>query len=107
MPRISPVVNLADVERERLDTWVAAYGTPQQVALRCRIVLATATGRTNLEIGMQLGIAVKTVALWRSRFVQEGPEGLWEVAAGRGRKPTYSPGKIKAIVQATLSSKPK
>ena len=107
MPRISPVVSLADVDRERLERWVAAHGTPQQVALRCRIILAAATGCMNLEIGMQLAVDVKTVALWRSRFVQKGAEGLWEVAAGRGRKPTYSSGKIKAIVRATLSTKPK
>ena len=77
------------------------------MALRCRIVLATATGHTNLEIGMALSVDVKTVALWRGRFVQEGPAGLWEVAAGRGRKPTYSSDKIKTIVPATLSTKPK
>ena len=107
MPRISPAVSVADVERERLERWIAAYGTPQQVALRCRIVLAAATGCTNLEIGRQLGVDVKTVALWRGRFAQAGVAGLWEIAAGRGRKPTYTPGKIKAIVQATLSTKPK
>ena len=107
MSRISPVVSLAEAARERLERWVTAQGTPQQVTLRCRIVLAAASGRTNLEIGRQLGVDVKTVALWRSRFAQVGAEGLWAVAAGRGRKPTYSPDKIKAIVQATLSTKPK
>ena len=107
MSRISPVVSLADTTRKRLEHWVAAHGTPQQVALRCRIVLAAATGHTNLEIGMELSVDVKTVALWRSRFAQVGAEGLWSVAAGRGRKPTYSSDKIKAIVQATLSTKPK
>ena len=107
MPRVSPAVSLSDGDGQRLERWVAAYGTPQQVALRCRIVLAAASGRTNLEIGMQLGVDVKTVALWRRRFIQAGPEGLWEVAAGRGRKATYSLRKIKAIVQATLSTKPK
>ena len=100
-------MSLSDGDGQRLERWVAAYGTPQQVALRCRIVLAAASGRTNLEIGMQLGVNVKTVALWRGRFIQAGPEGLWEVAAGRGRKATYSLRKIKAIVQATLSTKPK
>lgn len=107
MSRTSPVVSLAHADRERLEHWVAAYGTPQQVALRCRIVLAAAIGCTNLEIGMELGADVKTVALWRGRFAQAGPEGLWEVAAGRGRKPTYSRDKIKAIVRATLMTKPK
>lgn len=31
-----------------------AYGTPQQVALRCRIVLAAAIGRNNVAIGSSL-----------------------------------------------------
>jgi len=107
MSRISPVVRLSDADRTRLEHWVAAHGTPQQVALRCRIVLAAASGRTNLQIGADSGVDVKTVALWRGRFAQAGAQGLWKIAEGRGRKPTYSPKKIKAIVQATLSSKPK
>lgn len=45
--------------------------------------------------------------LWRARFEQEGPEGLWEVAPGRGRKQNYGPEKIQSIVEATLRSKPK
>jgi transposase len=106
MPRTSPTVSLAEAEREQLEHWVAAHGTPQQVALRCRIVLAAAAGETNLQIGAACQIDVKTVALWRGRFIQSGPEGLWEIASGRGRKPTYSARKIKAIVQATLLSKP-
>jgi transposase/transcriptional regulator with XRE-family HTH domain len=107
MPRTSAVVILSDVERERLETWVSAHGTPQQVALRCRIVLAAAAGQTNLTISQESGINAKTVALWRDRFVKAGPECLWEIAPGRGRKPTYTAGKIKRIVQATLSTKPK
>jgi transposase/transcriptional regulator with XRE-family HTH domain len=106
MPRTSPTVSLAEAEREQLERWVAAHGTPQRVALRCRMVLAAAAGETNLQIGAACQIDVKTVALWRGRFIQTGPEGLWEIAAGRGRKPTYSARKIKAIVQATLLSKP-
>ena len=45
--------------------------------------------------------------LWRARFEREGLDGLWEVAPGRGRKPTYGPEKIQSIVDATLRSKPK
>ena len=107
MARTSVVVTLADADRARLERWAAAHGTPQQVALRCRIVLAAAAGETNLGIAAESGVDVKTVALWRGRFVQAGPEGLWEIAAGRGRKATYSLRKIKAIVHATLLTKPK
>ena len=107
MPRTSPTLSLSDVDREQLEAWVTAHGTPQQVALRCRIVLAAAAGQSNLAISQESGINPKTVALWRDRFVEFGPEGLWEIAPGRGRKPTYGAGKIKRIVQATLSTKPK
>jgi transposase len=99
-------VSLADAHRAQLEQWVCAYGTPQQVALRCRIVLAAASGETNMKIAEAASVDVKTVALWRARFIEAGPEGLWEIAPGRGRKPTYSPRKIKAIVQATTSSAP-
>src|SRR5487761_854766 len=40
------------------------------------------------------------------RFAERGLEVLWQVASGRGRKPTYGPEKIKAIVDATLQTKP-
>ena len=83
MPRTSPVVSLSDVEREQLEAWVRAHGTPQRVGLRCRIVLAAAAGQTNLTISEASGINPKTVALWRDRFVAAGPEGLWEIAPGR------------------------
>jgi transcriptional regulator with XRE-family HTH domain len=82
-------------------------GGTQQVALRCRIVLAAASGETNLAIAAAAEVDVKTVALWRGRFAESGPEGLWEIATGRGRKPTHSLNKIKAIIRATLTSKPK
>ena len=84
MPRTSPVVSLAESERAQLAQWVAAHGTPQQVALRCAIVLSAAAGGTNLEIGEQHGVDVKTVALWRGRYLDRGLEGLWEIAAGHG-----------------------
>ena len=38
--RLHAIVSVSDVEREQLEAWVRAHGTPQQVALRCRIVLA-------------------------------------------------------------------
>ena len=82
-------------------------GTPQQVALRCRIVLASARGMTEVEIAAALNINRKTVRLWKNRFIEEGLQGLWEIAPGRGRKPTYGPDRIKAVIDTTLHAKPK
>ena len=106
MPRISPAVTLSQAHRAQLEQWVSAHGTPQQVALRCEIVLAAAAGETNLQVAQASAVDVKTVALWRGRFIDSGPEGLWEIAPGRGRKATYSSRKIKSIVQATTSTRP-
>lgn len=107
MPRTRPALSLSVAEREQLSQWVAAHGTPQQVALRCRIVLAAATEQGDVSIGQELGVSRPTVKLWRERFAQAGPAGLWKIAAGRGRKPTYTPNKIQSIIQATLQTKPK
>ena len=55
---------------------MTAHGTPQQVALRCRIVLAAAAGQSNLTISQESGINPKTLAMWRDQFVEAGPEGF-------------------------------
>ncbi len=94
-------------EREQLCRWIAAHGTPQQIALRCRIVLAAADGQSDVAIAAQLAVNRKTVILWRSRFSEQRLEGLWEIAPGRGRKATYGIDKIAAVVDATLQTKPK
>jgi Helix-turn-helix domain len=92
---------------EEIGRWLASHGTPQQVALRSRIVLAVAAGRSDSAVAQELEINRKTVMLWRRRFAQEGIDSLWEVAPGRGRKPTFGPDKIETIVHATLQAKPK
>src|SRR6266568_1406705 len=93
-------------ERQQLQQWLAAHGTPQQVALRCRIVLAAADGQSDGAIAEQLSINRKTVLVWRQRFCQQRLDGLWVIAPGRGRKPSYNIDKIAAIVDATLQTKP-
>ena len=97
---------LSLVERQQLQQWAAAHGTPQQVALRCRIVLASADGQSDVAIAEQLAVNRKTVMLWRRRFQEGRLDALWEVAPGRGRKPRYDLDKIAAFVDATLQSKP-
>ena len=107
MPRTAASVVLLDGARAEIERWVRAQSTPQQVALRSRIVLMAADGKLDLEIASELGVSRHTVALWRNRFREEGLDGVWEIAPGRGRKPRYSEDKVAAIVEATLQSKPK
>ena len=61
---------------------------PQQVVLRCRIVLAAASGQSDNGIAAELAANRHTVRLWRKRVAQEGLKSLWQIAPGGGRKPT-------------------
>ena len=87
--------------------WESAHSTPQQVVLRCRILLGASEGKTNQALAAQLNVNRHTVELWRQRGRLEGIQGLWEVAAGRGRKPLYDQVRRDAIITATLQTKPK
>jgi len=107
MPRSTPPLQLAPEDRQCIEQWLAAMGTPQQVTLRGLIVLAAAGGESEAAIAAELKINRKTVRLWKERFAAEGPGCLWEIAPGRGRKATYGPERVKAVINATLQSKPK
>lgn len=107
MPRLTPVLAVSDDQRKQIQQWLAALGTPQQVALRCRIILAASLGDSEAAIAAKLEVNRKTVRLWRERFVKEGLKGLWEIAPRRGRKSTYAANDVKAVIDATLQSKPK
>jgi transposase len=107
MPAPLPALSLSDHDREQIGRWLKAQGTPQQVALRSRIVLAAAAAQSDSAIANDLAINRKTVMVWRARFAEQGLTSLWEIAPGRGRKATYDGAKIKAIVDTTLQTKPK
>ena len=107
MPRSAVPLVLSADQQEQIEQWLAAMGTPQQVALRCRIVLAAARGESETASASELGVNRKTVRLWRERFSKDGLSSLWEIAPGRGRKATYGPDRVKAVLDATLQSKPK
>ena len=48
MPRPTPVLVVSKEQQIQIEGWLAALGTPQQVALRGRIVLAAGLGKLKL-----------------------------------------------------------
>ncbi len=63
-----PQIRLSMAERQALDQLVRRHSTPQQIALRARIVLAAADGRNHRQIARELGVSVDTARLWRRRW---------------------------------------
>jgi len=68
-----PAVNLTDKERQGLEQLVRRHSTPQQLALRGRIVLAAADGKNNTQIAREFGITVDTARQWRNRWLALQP----------------------------------
>lgn len=62
-------LTLSDAERTELEELVRRHSTPQQQALRGRIILAAAQGKNNSQIARELGICVDSVRKWRTRWI--------------------------------------
>ena len=71
-----PAIALSDVERQELDALTRRHTTPQQLALRARIVLAAADGANNGQIARQLHVSVNMVRRWRECWLVLHPAAL-------------------------------
>jgi transposase len=107
MPKSSPSLALSPSDQAQLEQWSSAHGTPQQVARRCNVALGAVAGAPNRTIADRLHINRHTVELWRARVRAQGIDAVWEIAAGRGRKPVHDQAKRDAIIEATLQTRPK
>lgn len=106
MSRTSVPVILTEAERVRLEQWIRAGSTPQQVVLRSRVIVAAAAGQSDKAIAAALKVRRETAALWRRRVREQGIGCVWEIAPGRGRKPRYGASSVSQWVDATLQTKP-
>src|SRR5215216_4311640 len=96
---------LTNDEQETLVRWSRRAKSAQALALRCRIVLACATGATNKQVAAELGVSLPTVGKWRSRFVTRRLEGLVDEPRP-GAPRTITDEQVEAVVVATLEETP-
>lgn len=62
-------LTLSDAEKTELERLVRRHNTPQQHALRGRMILAAAEGKSNSQIARDLDVCVDTVRAWRMRWL--------------------------------------
>ena len=104
--RPMPPVILDEVEREALVRWVRRPKTAQALALRARMILGCAEGRSNTTVGADLGVSDETVGKWRSRFLERRLDGLSdEPRSGRPRAVTDD--HVERVITLTLETTPK
>src|SRR5438093_10747248 len=97
-------ITLIPTDAAQLQQWESAQGTPQQVALRCRIVLGALPGEQNQAIAARLGVSRPTVNPWRQTVRDLGIGQVWEIAGGRGCKPPHHHAKPDAVLNPTLQT---
>ena len=92
-------------DRAMLKSWLRAPTVAQDLALRAKVILASAQGEGVRPLARRLGVSPNTVAVWRRRYRSEGLAGLrTKPRAGRPRRITAA--KERAVISATLR-KPK
>jgi transposase len=103
--RPKAVLTLDGDERETLSRWARRPSSPQSLALRSRIVLACAEGKTNGMVAAELGVSPATVGKWRSRFIAKRLKGLSDEYRS-GAPHTVLDEHVEAVIVKTLTEKP-
>jgi len=96
---------LSEDERETLERWARRRTSAQALALRCRIVLAAANGELNKDIADRLGCHPTTVGKWRSRFAEQGLDGLHDEPRP-GKPRTVTDADVERVIVTTLEQTP-
>lgn len=92
-----PKIELTDAERQALDELVRRHRTPQQIALRGRIVLAASEGWNNAQIARQLSVSLDMVRLWRARWLALRSVSLDDLAVEDRLSDIPRPGRPRVI----------
>jgi transposase len=98
-------LTLTEDARAKLTAWVRRPKTAQHLALRSRVILAAADGRSNTAIAADLRGTLPTVGKWRQRFPAKRLDGLADEPRP-GPPRTITDAHVEDVVTRTLESKP-
>ena len=106
MGRRKDELKLTSHESEALKRLSRRSRSSPHHAFRAKIVLHCAAGLTNIEVATKMRTTRLTVGKWRSRFVAQRMEGLYdEPRPGASRK--IGDDQIEEVVTKTLETTPK
>lgn len=107
MPKGRPLASLvvSETDREVLERWTRRQTSANALAMRARIVLASAAGESNSDIAARLRLTPQTVGKWRARFVAKGLDGLLDEPRP-GAPRTITDEQVDRVVTLTLEALP-
>ena len=104
--RTAAPILLSPEEHATLATWARGRRVPFRLVQRARIIQMAAHGIPGQRIAHDLDISRPTIQLWRERFLALRLEGLKKDAPRPGRLASIPDRKVRAVVEATLHTKP-
>ncbi len=103
--RRQAIIELTEMELGELRGLAARRSTAQAMALRARIVLASATGAQHKQVAAELNCDPQTVSKWRNRFITQRIDGLRDEPRS-GAPRSIEDERIEAVIVRTLESTP-
>jgi transposase len=71
-----PALELTEHQRADLQRFTLRLKTSQALARRCRVILGSVDGASDIEVATKEGISRQTVGKWKRRFRERGVDGL-------------------------------
>lgn len=106
MARPKVELELTPDERSELERLSRRARSNRHLGLRAKLILASASGMSDVAVAAKHRVNNKTVGTWRKRFAESRLEGLYdEPRVGGPRKITDE--QVEAIVVRTLETTPK
>ena len=99
-------IKLSPEENTLLLQVVRSGKSAQRQVERSRVVLLAAAGRTNEQIGAELGITRQKAARWRDRFAALRMAGITADRPGRGRKALITDAQRMEVIEKTTQQTP-
>ena len=87
-----PTITLTEAERRGLQQLSQRHSTPQQIALRARIILLAATGQNHAQVAQELNTSIDTARLWRQRWLALQPIALADLSVAERLEDLPRPG---------------
>lgn len=95
-PKPDPL-SLNESERRELQHLARRHSTPQQIALRARIILEADADLNNSQIARQLGLTPETVRAWRKRWLAFQSVALTDLSVAERLSDIPRPGRPSDI----------
>lgn len=105
MSRRATNIELTKEEEKTLQQWSQAGTTEQRLAVRARIVLLAAEGRSTQAIAAAFGTRPARVSKWRRRFARDRLAGLRDVPRP-GKPRRYGPSTERGVLHQLDQSPP-